>query len=236
MKCLNLLSCLVSMSITHRDATWQLENEVPSFGIYLSTKQEPSVDMENFDLSMKSKRFNSFRLSLKKRKDEADDGVARCLKPLVIFLKCLGIEWIRENEAGPRHRVNGLIRLMGWLFFAQNVGSCFVYISLISSTLPLQNLTAKFSFAIIYTNEILFKVINHLALLLLAGSPRQLQLERIFRQLDYSGLNIKQSSRKLLLTHLLVSCCEIAFTGRLQLILVVNNQGDNICYHNDVCQ
>lgn len=159
--------------------------------------------MEKIDLSVKSNRFGYFSQSL--RKAETDGYVARYLKPLMIFLKCIGIEWARENEDRPRDRIKYFVQFIGWLFFAQSIGVYILYSFFIPNSFFQQNLTNTLNLIIIYTNEILFKAVNHLSLLFLAGSFRQLQLVRIFRQLDYPGLKIRQSSKKLLLALFLVS-------------------------------
>lgn len=164
--------------------------------------------MSNSASDLNFARKSSIRLSsidVKQRTYE-DDGVARFLKPLLIYLKCLGVPWAidsHEKQPPQRHLTNFFIRLMGWLLFAANVGSFMYYVVLQSSYMD-EKTTVTLTIIIILGNELFLKVINHLSLLFLTRSARQIRLFQIIRHLSYPGLKIKQVSGIMLFIFLLV--------------------------------
>lgn len=140
-------------------------------------------------------------------KHNKDDDVERFLKPLLFYLKCLGVPWAssKEKEKPSASRVSKfLIRLFGWMLFVLNISSYIDY-TLQYSMFRKTDTTLKITAAITYANEFFFKIINHLSLLFLAESSRGVQLVQIFRELSYPGLKIRQVSGLMLFLFLMVS-------------------------------
>ena len=138
---------------------------------------------------------------------DEDDDVARFLKPLLVYLKCLGVPWARSKEDKQfQFRLSKifLIRLFGWLLFLFNIGVYSDY-TIEYSTFRNNDTTFTLTIVIIYANELFFKVINHLSLLFLSGSIKQIQLFQLLRELSYPGLKIRQLSGTMLLIFLMVS-------------------------------
>lgn len=133
-----------------------------------------------------------------------DDEVERFLKPLVIYLKFLGIS-LKLSDSVIKNRLNCLL---GWLVLVITL-SWNIYISCNFVFANYEQFTRVSTFSITMfvglTSDILFKLLNHVALLKLAKHSKYQELMKIIHRLSFSGLKIRQYSTVALVLFLLVS-------------------------------
>ena len=136
------------------------------------------------------------------------DVIEKIPKSLVWFLRIIGVPLIGLADSNPAR--DRFLRWMGWIFLAANIGFTTIEIKetvITSLTVGYANsstFASSLSMTIItFTSS---KTLNHVNLLLLVGSTKQLKLVKILNSISSSrGLKVHNCSFRIVVFFILVS-------------------------------
>lgn len=143
--------------------------------------------------------------------DDCDKNpLSQFLRPLDIVFKFIGIPLIHRRHLAQTAKYK-LIRLLGWLIFALNIGTNLLAMTMWSpgssssgNKILKTSSTITGTVLILTLNDLLYKWGGHLTLLLLSGGSRQLKLARTLQRLSGPSVQIRQFSKIVLIIFLLV--------------------------------
>ena len=131
--------------------------------------------------------------------ESANGELFRFLRPVVIFLRFMGIQLAQPGNHGL------FMRLLSVFFLVANVCVCFVVLSMVLKQSDFKTSgTISWTLWISFINEALFKLSSHFSLLILAAGSKPTQLWAIIQQLSIPGLKIRQLSKTALIIFFLV--------------------------------
>lgn len=129
------------------------------------------------------------------------------LKPVVVLMKVLGFNLSYLPEHVPHRLQSRLVKLLGWIFLITNLINCvtILYILSIKFQVKGRSSTILWTLKITFFNDMMFKLLNHLSLLItVSDTSTQLQLSKILQKLSFPGLKIRQLSVPVIIIFLTV--------------------------------
>lgn len=123
------------------------------------------------------------------------------LKPIAVVLRFIGIPF-HSSDLSSSSLCDKLQRIWGWILFLFHLVACVIVINLMGKTHG-QSKTKTISWTLYITlsNEILFRITNHLSLLLMPLSSKKSTVWKIISELWPTDV---QLSKKISLTILII--------------------------------
>lgn len=144
--------------------------------------------------SQSSKMANSVEIPIRYSLS-SNQELEKYLKPIAILMKVFGFNMPLSGQLGDCLQ-NRFVILLGWMFLLTNLLSCIALMYIVSFSYDVsmkRSLTISWTLTITYINDIMFKILIHLYLLVIVGATtKQLQLIKILQKLSFPGLKIRQ--------------------------------------------